>query len=525
MDSDLTNESIISNPSKLSSHMKNLSNPQTVTKLMSLRWLNLASAHPKILTSLSHISMSIQSAGKPSHTKLLISQLLANLKPDLVTCSSLPSPSLYLGTKHFSSATELKKTVHSVLFKHGISQQITGEEKELLEELFFYHPTGPDKLKGMTGISVGVHKEHHKETRCFVIEKQGETTEISYIKAIGGFVQTKQQEAEQQVFKNQYLVADKLIEILASVLESNPVMLSYCKQQIQVNFPHWRLDLHTHKFFLRNMFSLAKSVKSLQEFLVSLAIEKLIEIESEGLVEKLDSLLAEFFEYINSEMNDQLFQSILHLFKKLVLPTHETHYVQQVMVSICISHKEEYKELFLSSLLKQVFSDKHVEISTAYIVSYLAQHPGPLLTSAKYLVYYCLRRIKQKSTQHLALQVLKYLLFLMASKPELTKDQKLMQKLNKLLDHPIKPLSYIALHQKLNYTSVLKGREQEGRFGNFHLPFHCDLSSLKCSAQFLGLRKKRPRNSSFDGFARKIHFSKPQETESEVASNSDTTVS
>lgn len=486
------NEEILRNPKYLSSHLsKAITLEEKVPCLNSVGWLSLASVHSSILAELSQLSNQIQASNKPQHLKVLISCLLKNLTlPEIPVHSS----DLVLLNQTFSSVSELKKAVSLILQSYLPGEVVLDNHKHFLLELFKFHPSAEEKLRDFQCISVGVHKEHSRETKCFTVQNQKGQTEISFVKAVNSFAQTKQLESEQQAMTNKYLVADKLVEMFVCISESNPILQEFCKQRIRDTFPHWRLEVASHKFFFRNILKVASQFSSFQEFIYAECLHKIIEVEAQGLTEKLDALLFTVLDHMTSQNTQSLFPVILELFKQLIVPTHNLQYVQHIIIPFCIN-QQEHTQVFLSALIHQVFSESQVEKTAAYIASFLTLYEAPLELSVKYLLYFVLKSLKKKPSQRNAIKVLNYLLFVMASKPVST--PKIHTKLKKALQHPLQPLKYVTLQEGLDYSRVL-GENSLTNYGNLYLPFHTDLSPLKLCVSFFGQKRRRCRSLSFE---------------------------
>ncbi|CAG9328203.1 RRN3_1 [Blepharisma stoltei] len=500
----LTNEEVRNNPSILSLYVpKAVASPPILSDLLSLSWLPLSSENPHLLHDLISLTKFILSTSNPTHIRSLLSTLLISL---VDPSFEKPKGILKLKNKIFSSANELKFYIVGILKSHGLNEKITGETEELIKALFHYHPSSKDKFENIQSISIGVHKEENRENRCFVIHTEGSEAKISYVKAIAGFVQCMDQQAEQEVLNNIYKVADKVIELIASSVEKNPVLLPFVKSKINDAFPHRRMDIAIQKFFLRNILILSQKCKVLEDFILHKIIEKLIEIEVEGSYEKLDVLLLVLLEHLQASVNDSLYNSLIKIFEELILPTYQVKYILLIILNICQAGKEDYAEVFLSMLIKKIFANEFVESSSACLVSFLAEYSEQILPCATYLIYYCLRAVKKRSSCKNCFIVLKYLLYLFAIKPEVLDDEELLHKFKKLIRHKAKPLKYTALLEQVSYQRVFEivGIEERICSDNFHLPFKYDLRDLKGVAEYMGktqaswFRKKRRRGLSFD---------------------------
>ncbi|CAG9317412.1 RRN3_2 [Blepharisma stoltei] len=500
----LTNEEVRNNPSILSLYVpKAVLSPPVLSDLLSLDWLSLSSEIPHLLHDLISLTNHILSTSNPTHIRSLLSTLIKSL---IDPSFEKPKGVLKLKNKIFSSANELKFFIVSVLKSHNLNEKITGEAEELIYALFQYHPSSKDKFENIKSISIGVHKEENRENRCFVIHTETSEAKISYVKAINGFIQSMDQQAEQSILDNIHKVADKIIELIVQTIEMNPVLVPFLKSKINDSFPHRRIDAAIQKFFLRNILILSQKCKILQDFILRKVIEKLIEIEVEDSYEKLDTLLLVVLEHLQSKVDDSLYNSVIKIFEELILPTHHVKYILLIIVNICQSGKEEYAEVFLSMLIKKIFANEFIESSTACLVSFLVEYSEQVLPCAKYLIYYCLRAIKKRSSSKNCFIVLKYMLYLFACKPEVLDDEKLLLKFKKLLKHQLRPLKYAALLEQVNYQKVFEiaGINEKLCNGNFHLPFKYDLRELRGIAEYMGktqtswFRKKRRRGLSFD---------------------------
>lgn len=410
---------------------------------------------------------------------------------------------LNISSEIFSSALEIKRAAYNILQKYQVGKKVSENDLKFLKELFSYHPTGQAKLEGMTGIMVGVHKDSEKETLCFIIEKDKEMVDISYIKAVNGFIQTKENTSEQEFLSSMHEVVNRIIDIIIQVLEDNPLMYKFVKHQISEVFPHKSAETKVLKYFIKNLLALAEKFEKLNDYCIRICIEKLLEIECEGDIDKLDHLLYVFLEYFYKKSCLNSFIHTLSVFKSHILKTHQTNYMQHIILRFC-SISPEYPELFLSLLVKEIYSHSHISAAASYVTSFLLIYPDQTTLTLKFLIYYCLKNIKKKPAQANVKCVLKYVFFLIAYKPELLVDPKIYEKLKKVFKYPL--LKDIPLQEGLDYTEILSLSNYCGDlcFTTLYLPFHGDLSSLKlCSGYFnsfsLSLQsKKRRRCMSID---------------------------
>lgn len=504
----LTHEEVRKNPRNLSLYIsKAVASPSVLSELLSLDWLPLSSEHPSLLDDLITLTNSILSTSKPLHIRSLLCTLLKNLLEYFLFSPSLEKSkgTLKLKNRVFSSANELKSFVIDILKSHNLNEQITGDNEELVLALFHYHPSSKDKFEHIKSISIGVHTEGNRENRCFVIHTADSEAKISYVKAINGFVASMEQESEKAMLENLYKVADKIIDLIVTTMEMNPILLPFLKSKISETFPHRRIEIATQKFFVRNILLLSQKYTAIQDFILHKVIEKLIEIEVDGSFDKLDVLLLVLLEHLQSKIDDSVYNTIISIFEQLILPTHQVKYIIIIILNICQS-REEYAEVFLSMLIKKIFANEFVESSTACLVSFLVEYSEQILPCAKYLVYYCLRAIRKRTSARNCFVVLKYILYLFACKPEVMANEKLLKKFQKLIRHKLNPLKYTSLMENTNYQEVFKlaGIEQTICADNFHLPFRCELRELKNTAEYMGktqacwFRKKRRRGLSFD---------------------------
>lgn len=399
----------------------------------------------------------------------------------------------------------MKRAAHSILQKYSVDSRVEGNDFAFLSELFSYHSTAAEKLNGMTGIVVGIHKDGEKETVCFKIEKTHENTEISYIKAVNSFVQKKENTAEQDAVASLQDVVKQITDILVQVLEDNPLMLKFLTEKLNELFPHKSSETRTLKYFLQKLLVLTEKFPQIKEFSIKICIERLLEIECEGDLDKLDQLMYIFLTYLHKNYSSQSYAHLLSVFKSHILCTYQTQYIQHMIPNLCTKNSENI-EIFLSMLFKEVLAGNNVLAGTGYIVSFLLIYSELSVISVKYLLYYCLRHINSVSARLNVKNVLKYILLLVALKPELLQEEKIREKTQKILKHPSNPMRELPLQEGVDYEEVLSlsGYCGDLCYTSIYLPFHCEMPELKLSSlYFLPTQvclnhKKRRRCMSID---------------------------
>ena len=332
---------------------------------------------------------------------------------------------------------------------------------------------------------IGVHKDGENETVCFMIEKLNDVADISYIKAVNGFLQDKETCADQDVLSLMFDVVNKIIDILVKVLQDNPLMFKFLSEKITELFPYRSIETRYIKYFMKNLLALTEKFKLLSDFSIKTCIEKLVEIECEGDLDKLDQLLYIFLGFLQRNYSNDLFMQVMSVFKSHILKTYQTHYIQHIIPIIC-PYNQENSELFLSLLIKEVYSGNNVNLATGYIISFLNIYSDLTIICMKYLIYYCLKNIKKKTGLINVKHILKYILFMITIKPELLQEPKINEKIQKLLKHPYNLLKDLPLQEGSDYSNILSLSNYCGDlcFTSIFLPFHCEVADLKLSSMY-----------------------------------------
>merc|ERR1712060_630429 len=78
-----------------------------------------------------------------------------------------------LGTSHFNNVAMLRGRVKEILNARSDGEQLKpdGSDFKLIKSLLEFHPTGPEKSKGLVGIKVA--KSIQGDSRCFFMIKEG----------------------------------------------------------------------------------------------------------------------------------------------------------------------------------------------------------------------------------------------------------------------------------------------------------------------------------------------------------------
>jgi len=124
-----------------------------------------------------------------------------------------------------------------------------------------------------------------------------------------------------------------------------------------------------------------------------------------GMVEKLDGMLNILFEYIsklNNEERDEMFEILMEIFQKTILPTHNSRYTQFLIFYLC-SYSPVYVNNFICLLAQKVLTTSVPSViqvaSAAYISSFVARAKfmeiGPVKTILQLLTRFSLNYVEQ----------------------------------------------------------------------------------------------------------------------------------
>jgi len=124
-----------------------------------------------------------------------------------------------------------------------------------------------------------------------------------------------------------------------------------------------------------------------------------------GMVEKLDGMLNILFDYIsklNTEERDELFEILMEIFQKTILPTHNSRYTQFLIFYLC-SYSPAYVNNFICLLAQKVLTTTVPSViqiaSAAYISSFVARAKyieiGPVKTILQLLSRFALNYVEQ----------------------------------------------------------------------------------------------------------------------------------
>ncbi|ORX55863.1 RNA polymerase I-specific transcription initiation factor RRN3 [Piromyces finnis] len=123
-----------------------------------------------------------------------------------------------------------------------------------------------------------------------------------------------------------------------------------------------------------------------------------------GMVEKLDGMLNILFEYISKLSNDErdeMFEILMEIFQKTILPTHNSRYTQFLIFYLC-SYSPVYVNNFVCLLAQKVITASVPSViqvaSSAYISSFVARakymEVGPVKTILQLLTKFALNYVE-----------------------------------------------------------------------------------------------------------------------------------
>lgn len=117
-----------------------------------------------------------------------------------------------------------------------------------------------------------------------------------------------------------------------------------------------------------------------------------ITTDAKDMIVKLDSLLQLVFEYIQNTHKKclrsgdekhfaELFESILHIFNKIMLPTHKLRSVQFVLFYVCSLSPQNFPEDFMGLLVSHLMTVSNSSVTRMLSSSYL----GSFIARAKFI--------------------------------------------------------------------------------------------------------------------------------------------
>lgn len=409
-----------------------------------------------------------------------------------------------MNSRKFSELSELKIFAYTILQTYPIGCEVPEPHKSFLTSLFSHHPNAHQKLLNMQKVSVGLHKKGETETKCFIIEKENEKNDISYIKAINGFLSFRVSIAESESLNKYQDVVNVVAEVLVRVLKDNPLLLNSAKDEIRKLTPHKSVDTKYLKFYTKNLLYLTEKIPALQGFSIGICMEKLIEIEGLGDKEKFDQVASFFFCFIHKNYSPSVFKWLLEVFNSHILSTSSILYVHHILLNMC-EKSQINNELFLSVLIKNLFLHKYVHTVSAYLSSFLLVYPSLTTICVKYMIYYCLKNYKHEAKEANVKHVLKYVIFLVSYKRELWENEKIRGKLRKLFKK-IDVFKGLALQEGLEYSDIVEeaGFRGELCLTNIFLPFHMEVPEFRMISIYFNVaplffkEKKRKRFMSID---------------------------
>ena len=457
------------------------SDPAVLARLQRVNWVALAVDLPCVSSSLSFLVDSVLSTSKFPMLESILRLLVGNLK-DVELCR--PQAPLRLAGRTFDSATELKKEIYGILRAHSFGEDLQGAEESLLMELFRHHPRALQKLTEVLGVTVGTHREGDMETRCFCIKTTQGLEEISYLKSVTALANHQSQEEDESLLEKLQSAALVSIDLLLAVLEENPLLHTTAVKLLIAAFPHMRHELHVQKFYVSNLMALCSKDRSFEPALVRLTIGKIVKIDAEGDLSTADTLVEVVLRYIQLNLSDSLFHTILDTFEELILPTFHTSCVQIAILFCCQEGRAEYLETFASLLINCLSTSQHVRAAAAYLTSLLALFDAHILLPAvDQLLQICL---KMQNASHFVTGA-KYVLYLLAMRPSLLTHKRIESKAKRLLKSRARFLESVPLHPGIDYSPILALLPTENDFvtEELYLPFDLSLNELPLCQQYL----------------------------------------
>ena len=98
-----------------------------------------------------------------------------------------PNP-ISIGPRPFPSMSAAERFVSAILNRYRLGERITGEDEEVVRDLFLMHPEHASKLDGqaISHFEVADQPEQHKATRSFVVVRvDGGRDDFSLQRALG----------------------------------------------------------------------------------------------------------------------------------------------------------------------------------------------------------------------------------------------------------------------------------------------------------------------------------------------------
>ncbi|KAL4446456.1 hypothetical protein ABPG74_001197 [Tetrahymena malaccensis] len=414
----------------------------------------------------------------------------------------------------FENQKKLLMYIRDIMNKYVLNsisdvKELNKEDTKFLLGVLKYHPNSKEKMERYVKLIIGQAQFDDKISKCLYIQnKEGQKIDISYVKSVFNLVDEQFQKIGlKQGSPNQKKMMLQVVDLLAKIIKIYPLYQNDLCRILQESYPHRVQGEQFHKIYLTNILQLTIKCPQLMPKILIIAIQKLIEIDSEIkldydaqeneknsqiMAEKLDWLMLIIFEFIDyqlkdkvgsdscfgqkeeikqnsldkkdkAQIEDKFFKIFLNVFSEQILITHQSKYVQFIIFYLC-SLRNSFQNAFLNHLVKNITEKnpliyKSTQINSIYYL-------GSYIARAKYIENESIRKIFEYLINHLNKYIQKF--------DERQKEENYNEGLHKIhlnLYHLLQAMLYILCYR---FKAVLESKE------NLLQKFH-DIMDKACS--------------------------------------------
>lgn len=328
---------------------------------------------------------------------------------------------LAIGDRSFPSRLALKAECQRLLRRYPDDAQLEASEANFMLELLQHHPRGAEKVGGCLAVAAGVHPSFR--TRCFYVVRDRGREDFSYLRCVDN---APTYEVTAQL---------RICEALCAILQLHPAACERLAGLIEDRFPVSRGrqgSVERHRNWARSILVLCTRMPALSEYLLTVLIRKMVEIDAEihrledetadiedvtclveaadatgtpaqldHMADILDAQMMVMFEFLQRRLagavsgvpaESKFVSCLMNIFQGTIMLTHRARCVQFLWFYLA-SLKPNWTEVFLTFLLNTAWLPNQGMtqrlMALAYLASFTARAsfltPKFTLSTAQYL--------------------------------------------------------------------------------------------------------------------------------------------
>lgn len=230
---------------------------------------------------------------------------------------------LKIGGIQFSSVEAVKTHTHQIVGKYkevNLQKQkkyhrVTDESDcDFLFDLFAKHSKAEEKL-GSTKQSILFGKNSNykgKVTHCFYLEQEdGNKEEISYIKCLSEIRDQAYASQRESMAARYKANGAKIAEFFTDIIKSFPLSKAQVMQSLMGKFPYKKVKIEQQYSYFKMLLEIANQSESLEEQILSICIDKLIQIDADINISKKN-------QSINNVQEIEAKHNVIYIFRNYI---------------------------------------------------------------------------------------------------------------------------------------------------------------------------------------------------------------